>query len=529
MTRYRLLAVSAALALSTAFTPVFAATPKDTLVMGVWIDDISTLDPAEVFEFTSSEVVGNTYERIMAYNPQKPEDLYGQAVENWTVSEDGKTITFKVRANKKFASGNPLTAEDVVFSLQRVVILNLSPAFILTQFGFTPENVKEKIKQTGPLEFTFEMDEAYAPSFVLNCLSSTVSAVIDKKLVLSHEKNNDLGWEWLKTNYAGSGAYKLRTWKANEVLILERNDYYESPTPLKRVIYQHVKEVATQRMMLEKGDLDIARKLDADQLSSVEKNPNVKIVSWPKSTVYYLGLNQKNQYLSKPEVREALKYLIDYDSIANTLIRRIGKKHQYFLPEGMLGSLTDNPYSYDPGKATVLLEKAGLKDGFTVKIDARNNALMQGLAQALQQTFAKAKIKLEIIPGESKQILTKYRARQHDIFVGNWGADYQDPNTNAATFSINVDNSDNAKDKPLTWRNSWAVSQDMNKLTLKASRERDTEKRVSMYHELQKKVNAEGPFIFFYQEIETWAVRTNVEGYVMGPSMESNELKNVKK
>lgn len=529
MKKLRLFAAVAALALTTALTPVHAATPKDTLVVGFWIDDVISLDPAEVLEFTASEAIGNSYERIIAYDPKNPKDLYGQAAESWTVSEDGKTITFKIRPDKKFASGNPLSAEDVVFSLQRVVSLNLSPAFILTQFGLTKENVKDKIKQTGPLEFTFEMDQPYAPTFVLNCMSSTIAAVVDKKLVLQHEKDGDLGQAWLKTNYAGSGPYVIRTWKPNEVIIMERNDNYHEKTPLKRIIYRHVKEIATQRMMLEKGDLDIARKLDADQLAAVEKNPDIKIVSGPKSTVYYLGLNQKNEYLAKPEVREALKYLVDYDAISNTLIKQIGKKHQNFLPEGMLGALTDTPYSLNVEKAKGLLEKAGLKDGFSVKIDARNVALTQGLAQAIQQTFGLANVKLEIIPGESKQVLTKYRARQHDIYIGQWGADYQDPHTNASTFALNLDNSDDAKEKPLAWRNAWAVPEDMNKLTEAASLERNADTRIKMYHELQNRVNAEGPYVFLYQDIETWAVRSNVDGFRIGPSLESNEFKDVTK
>ena len=70
-----------------------------------------------------------------------------------------------------------------MFSLQRAVILDKSPAFILGQFGLTKDNVKDKIKQTGPLEFTIELDKAYAPTFVLYCLTATVASVVDKKLV----------------------------------------------------------------------------------------------------------------------------------------------------------------------------------------------------------------------------------------------------------------------------------------------------------------------------------------------------------
>lgn len=529
MNRTRLLAASAAFVLTTALTPVKAETPKDTLVIGIWIDDMISLDPAELFEFTASEAIGNAYERLFVFDAKEETRIRPQLAESWQVSEDGKVLTFKLHENRKFASGNSLTAEDAVFSLQRAVTLNLSPAFILTQFGFTKDNVKDKIKQTGPYEFTFEMDKPYAPSFVLNCLTSTVSAITDKKLLLQHEKDGDLGHAWLKTQYAGSGPFKISVWKANEALILERNDHAVIKTPLKRIIYRHVKEISTQRMMLEKGDLDIARKLDADQLNAIESNKNIDIVSGPKSNVYYLGLNQKNETLAKPEVKEALKYLIDYDALSATLIKRIGKKHQYFLPEGMLGSLTDMPYNYDIEKAKGLLEKAGLKDGFKVTMDTRNVGLILGIGQALQQTFAKADVKLEIIPGDSKQTLTKYRTRQHDIYIGQWGADYQDPHTNASTFALNIDNSDGAANKPLAWRNSWAVPDSINALTEEASIERDSEKRIKMYHTLQKEVNEQGPFIFLYQDIETWAVRSNVKGYVIGPSMEANELYNITK
>ncbi len=140
------------------------------------------------------------------------------------MSPDGKMMTFKIRQNKKFASGNPLTAEDVVFSLQRAVILDKSPAFILGQFGLTKDNVKEKVKQTGPYEFSFELDKPYAPTFVLYALTASVASVVDKKLAMQNEKDGDLGYDWIKTNYAGSGPFTIREWKANEVVVLERND-----------------------------------------------------------------------------------------------------------------------------------------------------------------------------------------------------------------------------------------------------------------------------------------------------------------
>jgi peptide/nickel transport system substrate-binding protein len=139
-----------ALAVATAFalpaTTVLAATPKDTLVVTWAIDDIITMDPAESFEISAGEVMGNTYDRLLRYDVNDPSKLVPDVAKSWTVSPDDKTYTFEIKPGLKFASGNPLTAEDVAYSLQRAVMLDKTPAFILTQFGFTKENVKDRIR-----------------------------------------------------------------------------------------------------------------------------------------------------------------------------------------------------------------------------------------------------------------------------------------------------------------------------------------------------------------------------------------------
>ncbi len=506
-----------------------AATPKDTLVMAWTFDDIISLDPAEVFEFSGSEIVGNSYETLIGYDLKDVSKIFGVAAESWTTSADGKTLTFKIREGKKFASGNPMTAEDVVFSLQRAVLLDKSPAFIVGQFGMTKDNVKDKIKQTGPFSFTFEMDKPYAPTFVLYCMTANVASVVDKKLAMSNEKDGDMGYAWLKTNYAGSGPFKIREWRANEVVTMERNDNFSgTKTPMARVIFRHIKETATQRLLLEKGDVDVARNLGTEELAAIAKNPDVVIQSAPKGTVYYLGLNMKNANVAKPEVREALKWLTDSATIADTLMKNRAVSHQAFLPVGFLGALTENPYKLDVAKAKDLLAKAGLPNGFSITMDTRNTPEITGMAQAIQQTWALGGVKLEIIPGDGKQVLTKYRARQHDIYIGNWGADYQDPHSNADTFASNPDNSDAPKAKPLAWRNAWEIPA-MTKKTEGAVLEADAAKRATTYVELQKEVLATSPFVGMFQQIEVAAVRKNVKDFILGPSYNSNTFAGTKK
>ncbi len=528
VTRRVLCSTAAAVLLVCHGAAAFAATPKDTLIVAAAFDDIITMDPGETFEISAGEIMGNAYDRLLRYDVVDPSKLIADLAKTWSVSADGKTYTFELRSGLKFASGNPMTADDVVFSLQRAVMMDKSPAFILTQFGLSKANVKDKVKQTGPLTLTFETDKAYAPTFVYNCLTANVAAIIDKKLVMSKEVSGDLGAAWLKTNYAGSGPLKLREWRANEIIAMERNDnYYGEKSKMARVIYRHLKESSTQRLLLEKGDVDIARNLTPQDLAALASNKSIKTTSTPKGTVYYIGLNQKNANLAKPEVREAMKWLVDYAAIGDTLIKNIGIVNQNFMPVGLLGASTVTPYKLDVDKAKALLAKAGLPNGFKVTIDMRTTQPVQGITEAFQQTAKRAGIDIEILPGDGKQTLTKYRARTHDMYIGQWGADYWDPHTNA-TFVQNPDNSDDAKSKPLAWRNAWATPE----LTKKADAavlERDAGKRKLMYEEMQAEFRRDSPFIMLFQQNETSALRTNLDGYRIGPTSDATYMFRVSK
>ncbi|WP_430702025.1 ABC transporter substrate-binding protein [Mesorhizobium captivum] len=512
--------------------PAFAVTPADTLVEGFAIDDIISMDPGEAFELSTAEVTGNTYDLLVRLDLSDTSKVKGDLAESWTVSDDGMTYTFKLKPGMKFASGNPITAADVAYSFERAIKLDKSPAFIINQFGISGDNVTEKAKAVDDTTFQFTVDKAYAPSFVLNCLSATVASVVDSKLVKEHvaaatpsadyKWDNDFGNAWLKTGYAGSGQFKLREWRANEAVVMERNENYNGEkAKLARVIYRNMKESSAQRLALEAGDIDVARNLEPNDLDATAKNADLTTTSAPKGTVFYISLNQKNPNLAKPEVRQAFKYLVDYDALSSTILKGIGEIHQSFLPKGDLGAVDDNPFKLDVAKAKDLLAKAGLADGFSVTMDVRTGQPYTGMAESIQQTLGQAGIKLEIIPGDGKQTLTKYRARNHDIYIGQWGQDYFDPNSNAQTFASNPDNSDNAKTKTLAWRNAWDIP-DLTKQTEAALLEKDSAKRADMYKELQKKILDTSPFVIIHQQLEVAGLRKNLKGFELGPSFDTN-------
>ncbi|WP_374368699.1 ABC transporter substrate-binding protein [Dongia sp.] len=495
-----------------------AKTPQDTLVMAWVFDDIISLDPAEIYEFSSSEYMANTYDRLVVQDLDNAGAVKMQAAESYTVSDDGKVFTFKIRPGIKFASGNEMTAEDAEFSVERYVLLDKSPAFIMNQFGLTKETVAEKVRVVDAGTLEIELDAAYAPSFFLNCLSFT-SAVVDKKEVMSHEENGDLGYNWMRTNFAGSGPFFLKTWKPNESLILDANENYWGGAPkIKRVLAKNVTESATQQLLLQKGDVDIARNLLGDQITAVSKDPNITIAATPKATVWYMGLNTKNPNLGKQEVRQAMKYLVDYDGLAESSFKSVGIKHQTFLPRGQLGALEDTPFSFDLAKAKELLAAADLPDGFNVTMDTTNKSETRALAASIQNTMAKAGVNIIIKIADNKTTLTKYRASEHDIYIGQWGSDYQDPHSNAEGFLM----------APLAKRNQWQLPE--NETAVLAARdEKDGAKRAQMYVDLQKQALDDSPYVILFQQVENAAILNNVKGFILGPTFDLNLYSNVVK
>jgi peptide/nickel transport system substrate-binding protein len=383
--------------------------------------------------------------------------------------------------------------------------------------------MKDTIVATDDSTLVLKTDKPYAPTFLLYCLTAGVAGVVDSKLVEENAKEGDWGHGWLKTNSAGSGPFKLRAWKPNESVTFDANpDYWLGAPKFKRVVTRHIPERATQRLLLEKGDIDIARKLGPEDIAAVSSNPDIRIETAPKGAIWYLGLNQKNPNLAKPEVREAFKYLVDYDGLVNSILKGQATVHQAFLPQGFLGAISDTPYKLDVAKAKELLTQAGLPDGFKVTMSTRNNSPTKDLAQAIQATAAQAGIEIEIMPADDKQNLTKYRARQHDIYIGRWGPDYQDPHTNAETFASNPDNADDAKSKPLAWRNAWDIPE-MTAETQAAVLERDAAKRAATYEKIQREHQQVSPFVIIAQENENIASRSNVHGMIWGPSFDDNK------
>lgn len=493
----------------------FADTPKDILVVAQQLDNMTSLDPHEGFEAVGSELSSNIYQKLVKANPDKPAEIMGDLAESWEAGADGKTFTFKLRKDAKFASGSPVTAEDVAFSLQRPVIMNKSPAFIINQFGFTKDNVTERIKATDAHTLVLTTAEPTAATFLLYCLSANVGSVVEKKAVMAKAQGDDLGNGWLRQNSAGSGEWTLRAWKPSESVMLDANPHRQTKGNVKRIILRHIVDPSAQLLMLQKGDADVARNLTTEQLRVIQNDANYNLVRKGVASLMVMSMNQKHPILAKPQVQQAIKWALDYQGIQKNVIPLTHVVHQSFLPEGFPGAIKDTPFQKDVAKAKALLAEAGHADGFEIAMDHYSAQPYPDIAQAIQANLAEIGIKVKLLSAENRQVLTKMRARQHELILTAWGSDYFDPNTNSEQFCVNTDNSDDARNRTLAWRSSWQ-SKEMSERSVAALKEADPAKRIALYEQIQRDHMANSPFALMFQAIMTAACRKNVSGVRLG-------------
>jgi peptide/nickel transport system substrate-binding protein len=517
LSRRSLLAASAAtVAAPAVLRGARAATPKGVAVMAKQIDDIVSFDPAESYEFTNGEVDANCYRRLISPSLDDATRIEGDLAESWTVSPDGLTFTFKLRPDARFDSGNPLTAHDAAFSLQRVVKLNKTPGFIVTQFGFKPDNVEQMIRAIDDTTLEMKLPEAQATSFVLYCLSANVGSVVDMKTVMANQSNGDLGNAWLKTRTAGAGPYKLTEWSASDHVIIDVNPNAAEKPLMRRIVMRHVADASAQLLLLQKGDVDIARELGSDQLKSIAGDKDLTIASAPQGTTMYLAMNQAMPELQKVPVHQAIKWAIDYEAIAKNITPNTWSVSQAFLPDALPGSLKSNPFKKDVAKAKQLLAEAGLGSGFSVSMDYVSASPHAEIAQALQADLAAIGIKVNLQPGEQKQVITKTRARQHQLALLYWGTDYFDPNSNSQAWCENPDDSDQSKLKILAWRSHF-VDPELTAESQAAVRELDPEKRIGMYYTIQQQFMDRAPFAMLMQRNAVAVLGKGVSGFKVGP------------
>ncbi|MCG1033860.1 ABC transporter substrate-binding protein [Bacillus amyloliquefaciens] len=518
LTRACLLALSLMMGSGAAY----AKTPPDQLIIGMNMNNLLTLDPAAM---TGNEVVGivvNLYDSLVELDPNTLTNVKPALAKSWDISPDGKTLTFHLRDNVTFHSGNPLTAEDVVWSMRRLLHLNLAQASVWKSYGFSKKNIDQQIKALDDYTVQLTLPKANDPQLVIYSLGALGNlGVLDRKTVLSHEVNNDWGNRWLTTNEAGSGPFMLETWQAKDVLRMQRNPHYWREEPkMNRVVLRHFQESQTLRLMVEKGDLDIASNMAVADINALRKDPQLTVEAVQKGTVYYVAMSMKEKHFANPKVREAVRYLIDYQGINKALMPGYGVLHQRPIKAGMPSTLPDPGYKLDIPRAKKLLAEAGYPEGFDTTLRVLADQPFLNIAIAVQSTLMQAGINAKIITGTGNQIYGAMRERKFDMLVGRGGSGVEPhPHSSLRALVYNPDNSDAAR---LTNFQGWRTGfydKTLNEMIDKALLERDPQKQIADYQQIQVRYDQLIPALIpLSQMVDSVVVRNEVKNFQSHPS-----------
>jgi len=499
-----------------------AKTPDDQLIVGMNMNNLLTLDPAAM---TGNEVVGivvNLYDGLVELNPQQLTEVRPALAERWSVSPDNRTLTFHLRDNVRFHSGNPLTSADAVWSMRRVLHLNLAQASVWKSYGFSRDNVDQMITAPDDRTLVITLPRPNDPQLVIYSLAALGSMVVlDSKTVQQHEVDGDWGNRWLTTHEAGSGPFRLDVWQAKDVLRMSRaTDYWRGEAKMSRVVFRHLQESQTLRLMMEKGDLDIASNMAIPDVRALRHDPDLTIDAVRKGTIYYLAMSMKDPHFDNIKVREAVRYLVDYQGINKSLMTGYGELHQRPIQAGMPATLPDPGYRLDVPRARALLAEAGYPDGFDTTLRVLADQPFLNIAIAVQSTLLQGGIRAKIITGTGNQIYGAMRDRQFSLLVGRGGSGVEPhPHSSLRALVYNPNNADSAR---LTnfqgWRTGFYDAQ-LNTMIDQALVERDKTRQQQAYYAIQQRYDQLVPALMpISQMLDSVVVSNRVQAYQPHPS-----------
>ncbi|MGF9567502.1 ABC transporter substrate-binding protein [Neorhizobium sp. BT27B] len=501
-------------------TPALAETPANQLVIGFSMTNVLTLDPAGSSSKERVQVLANLYDGLVGIDPVERAKVIPALAERWEVGPDEKSIRFHLRPDLKFTSGNAVTADDVVWSLQRVLKLNLAQATNLRLRGYNSDNAAQSFKALDARTVEIAILQPIDPQIILMTLAMAgTGSVIDKEEVLSHDKNGDLGAGWLTTNSAGTAAFKVQSLRPNEMVVLARNDNYWGPAPaMSRVLMRHIPEPQSQRLLIEKGDLDIAYSLGAADLDALKSNEAVKVTTSIGNGLYYLAMSQKNENLANPKLREAILKLIDFDGLNRTVMPYFGVRHLSPIQIGLAKDPYDPGLKMDVEAAKKLLVEAGYADGIDLTIRTLSEPPFDNLAIVLQSLLGQAGIRIKILTGSGEQVYGPMRERNFELIVGRSGGQISHPDGDMRSLAYNPDNRDEAKLTGLVgWRTSFK-DDELNSRIDAALAETSPDKQAERYQDIEKLYADRIPAIQPISQVtDSVAQRADIEGFRISP------------
>ena len=487
------------------------AAEKAVLAIGRDASDIRTLDPARAAETTPPLIFRSVYDTLVTLTPDDYNTLKPMLAEKWELTDDGAAWLFHLKPGVSFASGNPLTASDVKFSIDRLKNLKDQPAYLTENIASVDVVDAQTVK--------LAMVDKTKP--LLKLLASVSFAILDSKLLGEHggtaaadADTTDTATAWLDDQTAGSGPYKMTAWQRNTAIVLERNEkYWGEPAPFQRVVIRYMADSGAQLLALKNGDIDVAFNLTPEQLKSLEGDAAISIQSGLSLDFAYLTLTgsaEMSEPLSKRPIRQAIASAVDYDGIISGLLGGYAVRPASFLAIGMAGSskeLTEKiGYRYDPAKAKALLAEAGYEKGFSFELSYPNTAFggisYEVLAQKIQSDLAAIGVSMTLEPMTTTNFTSKFKGAKSVGAMWEWVPDIPDPYTWTGPAV-----------ERLADRVHWKPSEETVALVQKSASTTDAAEAASLNEQFLGQLVDNANYIVLFQPIYRVATRNSITGY----------------
>ena len=361
---------------------VHAAASGSTLVLGIDISDSITFDPAREAQYTAPLSLRAAYESLVTMSPGDYLEVKPALAKSWAHTPDGKGWRFSL-ADAKFNSGNPVTADDVKWTFDRLINIKDQPSQYVTNVS--------SINVVDPKTVDIMLVDPTQP--ILTILSGPNFGVMERKAVeaqggtsAADANTTDKATQWLNQHSAGAGPFTMVGWTRGAQILLTRNEhYFRGPVHFEHVIVRHMGDSATQLLAIRRGDIGAAFNLIPEQIATLKGDKDVRVEGLKSLDYVYLALTNEptfNKALAVKEARQAIACAIDYDGIIKSLLGGQALRCASFIPIGLFGSTEETTKQFgwhqDLDRAKQLLQKAGFADGFEFKL-TYGDAAVSGL------------------------------------------------------------------------------------------------------------------------------------------------------
>lgn len=478
----------------------------DTLVIDRTFD-LKTGDPGRTYEHTGNMVVKAMYETLLDFEGS---DLSATVpgLASLETSDDSTSFVLTLDQGRTFSDGSEITADDVVFSLERVIGMKGSPSFLLD--GVSVAKVDDRT-----VELTTD-----APNPALQfILPNPALGIVNSEVVIANggtTDESDAAEAYLSANSAGSGPYMLESFDVASQVTLTLNESYTGPASptFDRVVIRNV-ESSTQKINLQGGDSHVALDLSGDQVADF--GDNLTVESSPSANMIFLLLNQNEKIstvTSDPNFVKAVKLGIDYDSLLE--IAGAGGAQAFGLvPPMFLGSLpADAALSLDVDGAKKALAASNY-NGETVTLNFPNDINLNGVqfttvAQRVQAQLSEIGINIDLAPAPTAVELDTYRNGEEVIGLWYWGPDYMDPSSYLPF----------APGETVGLRAGWEAGANpaIEKVVDQARLGGTDEERIAQFTEYQQLMLDEGPFVPLLNPAVNMASAKGITGLNYNPT-----------